>query len=170
MKKTLLFIGTVLMAMSLMLVSCNKDEDEKPNNTSTEEPDPEPDLSKYDIMPHQWTITQLNSSDINQTILTLINNAVASGSLFINFNGEEGGPETNYAGWNMNILYNTTSVLTIGVVSYNHNTQEFELSYNENNYSGVVQISEDEQKVYMSVDAQAPLSGNTFTIVAYTLK
>lgn len=155
------------MAMSLVLVSCKKDDYEKPAATPTEEPDPEPDWSKFNITPYTWTLTQLQSEGLSDFIANMINQALASGNLYANFTGSEGGLETEYAGWEMHVLYNANVVLTFNVDSYNPNTQKIVISNTTATYSGDVSITADTEKVYMSVATSSTNSEQTFTIMAY---
>ena len=171
MKKTFFGLLAATLAIGLAFSACDKSEEDYNQSSGTYNPGgtEEPDITKFDVMPYEWTITQMLSDELSGTTLLLVNQAIASGNLKITFNGESTAAQ-NYAGREMHIAYNTTNVMTFDVVSYKPSTQEFEISYNDEIYSSVIQTSEDNTKVYMTVDAQTPLTGKIVTIVSYTLK
>ena len=132
MKKHLILFAAVVLAMSLAFVSCDKTEDnDKPNTPEQPEPNNEPDYTHFNIVPYTWTITQIQNDGLNEYISNMINQALASGSLHVSFEGETGGLETQYAGWQMHVAYNTTNVLNF-TPSYfsSSNTNEYEPGLN----------------------------------------
>ncbi len=168
MKKHLILFAAVVLAMSLAFVSCNKTEDnDKPNTPVQPEPDPEPDYTHFNIVPYTWTITQIQNDGLNEYISNMINQALASGNLHVSFEGETGGLETQYAGWQMHVAYNTTNVLNFNVDSYSPQTQQIVISNTTSSYSGMVSITTDTSKVYMNVATTAANSEQTFTIMAW---
>ena len=134
MKKHLILFAAVVLAMSLAFVSCDKTEDnDKPNTPEQPEPNNEPDYTHFNIVPYTWTITQIQNDGLNEYISNMINQALASGSLHVSFEGETGGLETQYAGWQMHVAYNTTNVLNFNVDSYSPQTQQIVIT-NSFNY------------------------------------
>lgn len=169
MKKTLFIASLLVMAMSLVFVSCDKTEETTQTQTPSDQPDPdpEPDYTDFNIVPYTWTLTQIQNDGMNDYIAGMINQALASGNLFVNFSGETGGLETEYAGWQLHVLYNTTNVLNFNVDSYNPQTQQITISNSLSTYSGTVSISADTEKIYMNVATTATNSDQAFTISAY---
>ena len=168
MKKTLLTASLLFLAMSLVFVSCDKtEENEKPSTPVQPGPDPEPDYTHFNIVPYIWTITQIQNDGLNEYISNMINQALASGNLHVSFEGETGGQETQYAGWQMHVAYNTTNVLNFNVESYNPQTQQIVISNTTSTYSGIVSITADTEKVYMNVATTDANSELAFTIMAY---
>ena len=147
MKKHLILFAAVVLAMSLAFVSCDKTEDnDKPNTPVQPEPDPEPDYTHFNIVPYIWTITQIQNDGLNEYISNMINQALASGNLHVSFEGETGGLETQYAGWQMHVAYNTTNVLNFNVERYSPQTQQIVISNTTSSYSGMVSITTDTSK------------------------
>lgn len=168
MKKTLFIASLLVMAMSLVFVSCDKTEDnDKPGTPVQPGPDPEPDYTHFNIVPYIWTITQIQNDGLNEYISNMINQALASGNLHVSFEGETGGLETQYAGWQMHVAYNTTNVLNFNVESYSPQTQQIVINNATSTYSGIVSITADTEKVYMNVATAAANSDQAFTISAY---
>lgn len=168
MKKHLILFAAVVLAMSLAFVSCDKTEDnDKPNTPVQPEPDPEPDYTHFNIVPYIWTITQIQNDGLNEYISNMINQALASGNLRVSFEGETGGLETQYAGWQMHVAYNTTNVLNFNVESYSPQTQQIVITNTTSSYSGIVSITADTEKVYMNVATTAANSEQAFTIMAW---
>ena len=168
MKKHLILFAAVVLAMSLAFVSCDKTEDnDKPNTPVQPEPDPEPDYTHFNIVPYIWTITQIQNDGLNEYISNMINQALASGNLHVSFEGETGGLETQYAGWQMHVAYNTTNVLNFNVERYSPQTQQIVISNTTSSYSGIVSITADTEKVYMNVATTAANSEQAFTIMAW---
>ena len=168
MKKHLILFAAVVLAMSLAFVSCDKTEDnDKPNTPVQPEPDPEPDYTHFNIVPYIWTITQIQNDGLNEYISNMINQALASGNLHVSFEGETGGLETQYAGWQMHVAYNTTNVLNFNVDSYSPQTQQIVITNTTSSYSGIVSITADTEKVYMNVATTAANSEQAFTIMAW---
>lgn len=168
MKKHLILFAAVVLAMSLAFVSCDKtEENDKPGTPVQPGPDPEPDYTHFNIVPYTWTITQIQNDGLNEYISNMINQALASGNLHVSFEGETGGLETQYAGWQMHVAYNTTNVLNFNVESYNPQTQQIVITNTTSSYSGIVSITADTEKVYMNVATTAANSEQAFTIMAW---
>ncbi len=167
MKKTLFIASLLVLAISIVFVSCDKTEETSQTQTHSDQPDPDPDYTHFNIVPYTWTLTQIQNDGMNDYMAGMINQALASGNLFVNFSGENGGFETEYAGWQLHVLYNATNVLNFNVDSYNPQTQQIAISNNTSVYTGMVTITADTEKIYMNVATTAANSDQAFTISAY---
>lgn len=166
MKKTPFIIAVLLIVLGVVFVSCSKDEETtKPSTTPQEEEDPN-DVSHFNIIPYVWTLTQLQSDGMNEFVANMINQALASGNLLLSFSGETGGVETEYAGWEMHVAYNTTNLLNFNVQSYSPQTQEIVISNTTSTYGGEATITKDDYNIYMDVATTSVNSQQSFNVTA----
>lgn len=183
MRKHFLFAAAAICMAFFGLTSCNDDDPTPPAPTPTPTPgdttDTDPDsnandmdLTTINFMKHGWVLTQIECEEISADLLTEYQAAMFrnDGSLYMDPYGDPNA--SDYHNWDLNIVLNNKSDFNFGVDEYKveNGRRWLSITTNEDGYEGVIEMTQDDEKVYVQYSGQSYRGGKPTVFKGYKLK